>query len=49
MNRVPFVPSSGETSNFWLEDLEQVLQLEMLDSRNSYSTFFLDVSINTPC
>jgi len=31
INRIPFVTSSGEISNFLIEDLERVLQLEHLD------------------
>lgn len=32
MNRIPLVTSSGETSNFLMEDLERVLQLETLEN-----------------
>ncbi|WP_430402895.1 hypothetical protein [Fluviicola sp.] len=31
MKRVPFVTSSGEMSNFLMEDLELVLQFETID------------------
>jgi len=34
MNRVTFVTSSGETSNFWLEDSELVLRLEIIVQAN---------------